>query len=457
MDSDSNEKHVLHLRYLAIPVEVFLNKNLDKTSILLFPVIDMLDNSRDHCYASNAYLANLLNTSPWNISTSLSLLIEQGYVEQVSFDGRKRVIKINKGFRDKYKYLRDELDDKISGFSSRTRQTLTSIPKENTEQGLAPAKVCPELQLKEIKDNSLNKDLLLEGTSYLNAKPPVLQERKKIIINRNVPLVIEDGEKPVRPLFTKPRKTIRIKKTDDILDIIEYWGSKGLTIHREGSKSEEQVVEDIKSLLNGSLFHHFKDKGFDRKFSVREVKQSIDNFALCCLHRDYEPINKDFLKDVRFCDFFYNSRKGSDTDKSLFLKHLFNKPNLVSNSKLFAAKDEMPKVTEILLKWYKLKFGNRDNGSFSIRNRNELVFSGRKLKEFFEENKSRLRIGDEWKRIYGQSDETAFLAVQLTRALDKELRENDTLYTVFHTGWMTSEKTFAERLPRFLRSESIMK
>lgn len=456
MSDDPDEKHTLHLRYFTNPVEVSLNKNLDRTSLLLFPLIDMLDNSKQHCYASNAYLANLLNTTPWNISTSLALLIEQGYVEQVSFDGRKRVIKINKDFLEKYKHLREEIDDKISGFSSRTRQTLTTNPDKNEDQGLAPAKGSFELQLKEKEDSSLNKKQVFKGASHLNALPPEVQ-KKKILINRNAPLVIEDGEVPVKPLFHKPKKTIRIKKTDDILDIIDHWKSRGLTAHQEGSISEANTVKDIKEVLAGTLFHYFKDRGYDRKFTVKEIKQSVDNFALCALNRDYMPMNKEYIQRVKFCDFFYDPKKGADEDKSLFLKHLFNKPTLVSNSRLFAVKDDMPKVTDILLKWYKQKFGNRDNGSFSIKNRNEIVYSGRKLKEFYEENKSKLRIGDEWKRIYGQSDEVAFLAVQLTRALDKELRENETLYTVFHTGWLASDKTMEERLPKFLRSESIMK
>ena len=107
------EKHYILLDNFTIPIEVALNKKLDRTCLLLFSLITKLDNSRTHCFASNAYLASLLNTYPNTISISISTLIEQDYVEQVSFDGRRRVIKIKEDFKVIHNHLKVESDDRL--------------------------------------------------------------------------------------------------------------------------------------------------------------------------------------------------------------------------------------------------------------------------------------------------------------------------------------------------------
>jgi DNA-binding PadR family transcriptional regulator len=310
----------------------------------------------------------------------------------------------------------------------------------------------------------INKEIIDKEVKLRNEDNPVktsnLHPKKKININRSVELKIEDDLVPVKPRFAKRRKIPIPVKTDEVLEIFDYWKNKGFPVHKENSGGYIKSVNDIKAVLDGSLFSSFKDRGVIRKYSVNEVKISINNFALSAFGRDYMPVNqsvKVFFQNMKLCDFFYNPRKGSDKDKSLFLKNLFSKPTLVSNSKMFLANDIYPRTTSILVNWYKNKFGNKLNGIIPTADRNKMVFCGKALKQFYEENKTKLQISSEWKRIYGEYDEVNFLAVQLTRALDKELRENEALYSVFHLGWLTSEKTLQERLPNFLRSESIMK
>jgi hypothetical protein len=107
-----------------------------------------------------------------------------------------------------------------------------------------------------------------------------------------------------------------------------------------------------------------------------------------------------------------------------------------------------------LSKWYYEKFSNR-NGN-SVQNMNSFIRASLKLKQFMEENEKKLRLED-FHLIYGCSDNLRCLAIQLTRTMDKELRENDILWRDFHPGWLHTEKTFIERLPKFLKSEHMMK
>lgn len=475
------EKHNILLDNFTIPAEVALNKKLDRTCLLLFSLINKLDNSRTHCYASNTYLATMLDTSPNTISISISTLIEQRYVEQVSFDGRIRVIKINGGYINIHKHFRVESDDRISGFKDQQKQPIADrIPsksEENNEQPIADRigslsrndEYNKEIDNKEKESvfkaplNSRNSVPTVKSKIIINRndnKPIILHPKKKININRNVELKIEDEPEPVKPRIPKLPKMPVPKKSSEVYEVLDYWQRSGFPVHKENSNSEIKAVNHIYALLDGSLFRYFKDKGVIRKYSVREIKLSIDNLATSAFNINYMPEKPEiklFFQRMPLCNFFYNPQKGRDEDKSLFLKNLFSKPKLVSESKFHLATDTTPRVTKILLNWYKNNFGNKINGPVPTSDVNKCVYCGKTLKQFYEDNKSKLVIGDYFKRIYGQHDEVSFLAVQLTRALDKELRENDSLFSVFHLGWLSSEKTVTDRLPKFLKSENMMK
>lgn len=240
----------------------------------------------------------------------------------------------------------------------------------------------------------------------------------------------------------------------DMKKIIDYWINKNLPFHREGTKTYAIAMDRLKALLKGTLFNGMDDKSLhNRIFSFEEIKRSIDNFVLAAYNLDYEPVDKKFLSSVDFVNFFYTTVSWST--KSFFLKYLVEKPSLRKDSKIFAVKDINPEATKILMAWYKKTFSGRDS-SFSLKNRNDLVYAVNELKRFYEENKSHLTF-DGFKISYNQTDPICFLAIQLTRAFEKELRDNDSFYLIMTTGWFKSEKTIKERLPKFLRLERMMK
>lgn len=467
MNENNEDKNQFHLRYLTLPVEVFLNKNLDKTSLLLFPVIDLLDNSWKHCFASNQYLARILNTSERNITASMSLLIEQKYVDQVSFNGRKRIVKINKDFLETYKNLREESDDRTSapnypsGQPRRTDQSSKNNDNNDTE-GRTAVRGCPEQEFGHIKDNIKVVESMYQNTSCSVRKPRTadLHPRKKILINKSVPLVIEE-DKPdhpdIKPHVSRFKKVLVPKKSDDVLDIMEYWAEKGFHLHQEKTLSEAKAVKDIYALLDGTLFDSFKNVGYIRKYRVSEVKKAIDNLAIAAFNKDYQPSTpsyKDTLRRIGLCHFFYDASKGTETNKSLFLRYLFTAPKLISESAYLVKEDKYPAITKLLADWYHQKFSDRTNDS--VQNINAFITASEKLNQYLIENKDKLRL-ENFHMMYGCYDNFRCLAVQLTRTMDKELRNNDTLWRDFHPGWLTTENTFANRLTKFLKSESMMK
>lgn len=75
-----------------IPKEVWLNGDLTMLDKVILMEIDSLD-CDDGCTASNEYLCSFCQCSETKISKSISKLKKLGFLEIVSFDGRRRVIR----------------------------------------------------------------------------------------------------------------------------------------------------------------------------------------------------------------------------------------------------------------------------------------------------------------------------------------------------------------------------
>ena len=82
---------------IFIPVEILDNKDLKPIEMFLLAQINALDKGNDGngCYASNEYLGNLLGVKTNTISIYISHLKELGLLEQVGFDGRRRLLSVN--------------------------------------------------------------------------------------------------------------------------------------------------------------------------------------------------------------------------------------------------------------------------------------------------------------------------------------------------------------------------
>ena len=75
-----------------IPKEIWLDERLNALDKIILSEINSLDGD-DGCYASNQYLAEFCQCSEAKVSKSIALLIDLGYIQVLSFDGRKRFLK----------------------------------------------------------------------------------------------------------------------------------------------------------------------------------------------------------------------------------------------------------------------------------------------------------------------------------------------------------------------------
>ena len=76
-----------------ITKEVWLDRRLNALDKIILAEIDSLDKGDDGCWASNQYIAEFCQCSVTKVSTSITKLIEYGYLYVISFDGRTRKLK----------------------------------------------------------------------------------------------------------------------------------------------------------------------------------------------------------------------------------------------------------------------------------------------------------------------------------------------------------------------------
>jgi len=78
-----------------IPKEIWLCKDLSALDKVIYAEISSLDNE-NHCTASNEYFAEFCDVGVATVTRSIQKLIDKGYIERVSFNGRQRVLKLIK-------------------------------------------------------------------------------------------------------------------------------------------------------------------------------------------------------------------------------------------------------------------------------------------------------------------------------------------------------------------------
>jgi hypothetical protein len=88
-----------------IPKEVWLDERLSMLDKGILAEVDSLDMGENGCFASNEHLAEFCQCSVTKVSTSITKLVDLGYLSVRSFDGRKRFLKssLSKNERQTFK------------------------------------------------------------------------------------------------------------------------------------------------------------------------------------------------------------------------------------------------------------------------------------------------------------------------------------------------------------------
>ena len=140
-----------------IPKIIWIDTRLSGNDKVLLAEIDSLDNSIDHCFASNKYFADFLQVSTRTISRSISKLQELGYINVLGIDNNNnRHIKSNVRL-----FIDDEGIDKMSRGSRQNVPTVKTNCLHNN-----------------INNNTKNKYVVVDEQRFLDA---IKIERARIL------------------------------------------------------------------------------------------------------------------------------------------------------------------------------------------------------------------------------------------------------------------------------------
>ena len=159
-----------------IPKDIYLNKDLSWTDKILVIEILSLDNERG-CFASNDYFAEFLGVTKTTISTSISKLKDLGFIEQISFNGRTRILKAV------YKKIENLPTRKLKG------RVQENLKHNNTDN--KPSNKTSKKEKKYIQKN----DVILKDEKPKLSNDPIINTKVNSILNGASYINVEDLKK----------------------------------------------------------------------------------------------------------------------------------------------------------------------------------------------------------------------------------------------------------------------
>ena len=131
-----------------IPKQIYLNTEVNWFAKILFLEIHSFTEHGKECYMSNKYISSFLKISERQVSRYISELKALGWVEEASFDGRRRYLKsmlqfsfrsvdsdltiLSRQHRQFYPNSSDKNDHHNKPITKQAKKSITSL-KENIE------------------------------------------------------------------------------------------------------------------------------------------------------------------------------------------------------------------------------------------------------------------------------------------------------------------------------------
>jgi len=275
LPKENNKEQKQGITYVEIPGEIAFNKNLNKNDTYVFWMIKTLDSTKNHCWASNDYIAKKLNVSVTTISTSITKLKEQSYIKQISFNGRNRKLAIDNTYHEKYRYLIEEYNSNNKSL----KESLKADFKEPYRQTLKTLKI----------DNNIDN----------NSKETIINDRNGFA----------DKSKSNIP--------VKLKEQDlHSLRLIQYWVNfEHTTQHNTNkpyNKSCLQMIKYLSDLQKGSFAinrrfdpdwikkENIPENWFTKAWTYIELREGLKQASKYALEGYWPNKNKENFKSLSY-------------------------------------------------------------------------------------------------------------------------------------------------------------
>jgi hypothetical protein len=403
------------ITFVTMPGEVAFNDELSYTDKFIWWTISTLDTTDKHCFASNNYIARKMKVSERKITASITKLENLGYLRRGLFDGRTRVLIINKDL-EQYRHVVEEYNCRSdpNGVSSLPR---TEFRTENKE-----------FSMDEDNTLSFNKEKESDrgSTETSGVSTKLVKRKSKVEKMRSRPK--ESLQREVDPIEAP-------NISSKILPFINYWEEQGLIQHERNTKTFISAVNNLNKIVSrGTLFNNMTDfeEFADTKLSFEDFTLAVDNYVKARSH-DYLPVEKKWL-NYSLSAFLYNPYGKNGRTKSPLLYFLLNPPEAHIN-------DHYPDITKSLIK----QFADWDpDYKPTDKDRLKFIEAGNRTGAFFKAHSH--KIASHFKLPPQRKAEL------LIRAVRKDTEDQGLVVT---PGYLCSNMTFDHRLPTYLKNQAI--
>lgn len=259
-------------------------------------------------------------------------------------------------------------------------------------------------------------------------------------------------------ILKKEKPTPKIKQP--VQDLITLWNGLGLTKHKDPkSKIYIEIARMLNKLLNGKFFDEDDEdfaEYYGKKFTIDEISLSMRNFSVAATNFNFEPTGdyKTYLrKKINLKTFLYNNYS-SGKERSLFIKYFNSSPTLLKDSQKLV-EDLDPETTVILKHLYEKKITKIKPLKYDSRDENNFKKTSNNLKLFYESNKN--IVASEFNLLGNDIGTKRKRADYLFEAIIASIGDNSELKMLITTSWLCSDKTFNERLPKYLNEQGIIR
>lgn len=242
-----------------------------------------------------------------------------------------------------------------------------------------------------------------------------------------------------------PKRTSSKNSNNPIVNIplaiqpyIELWEEFGFRKHGRNTAILKDSVSVLKKMLAGVFF---EDKpGYEEyefyRLGLEDFKTSLTNFKKRFDMR-YKPENKNTLpQDLK--TFLYNPN--AKVYKSHFIQNLKNEPRQIKTKR----EDKHSQLTEILVSEFgKQILGNDNYKPINEVDWNKFTMASERLAGFFDRHKDRY-------------NGTSLNALRMSGLLISSIKKDVGNSMTISPGFLCSNKTFEERLPRYLKEQAII-
>ena len=135
------------LKGLWIPAKILLNKDLSDKEKIILSMILYLSEEKGSCFASNKYIANIVNVTPERVSKIISSLKDKGYISvklkyktdskeieerQIYQRERDIILEDNENLHNEVEQIKKEYKEKEFNIEWKYKSKIKDLEKENS-------------------------------------------------------------------------------------------------------------------------------------------------------------------------------------------------------------------------------------------------------------------------------------------------------------------------------------